>query len=683
MRLLDVVAIPHPAGNRIDVSWRLPTSPAFPRVRVVRRERTHPTTPNPASAAEGVVVPEVAGQLSAVDTGLQGETMYYYALFPYATAGAGGTIVISDAAEQIDRGNRTSAMATSPLGLADQMYELLPLIYHRYDTGPPPGMSPEDQARGALRRYLDLPGGQLDQIYSFARAILDFADLGRVDGGLLPLLAQWIGWNTDYSLEIEAQRNEIRNATEIYKRVGLIPVIEATVKRISGKESRSKEFVHNVATTNRPGRLNLWQRTRHAGTWGQAGLLSLDASSDGRPVAVRDGLGLLWLLYHKEEDDRRSVWSKTFSDASGWSPSQPVSEGRLTYKHPSAVVQGSRLVVFWGAYDSARDVWTIESRSLSGTTWSAVETFVPPEGSPAAQRRLPVAVADDAGGVWLFWLEKTGDRWGLKYNRHDGTTWQVNPSPSLPDDNGQDPRVVDDVFAVFHPTDAAQRIWLLWARLDAAATPEQTRWAVAYRVKAGIDPTVSDWSQIRTLPKDAGDDDHDREPSALVQQGGDLEVLWASHHGGRWSVWGNVLNRATHGWGTPEELGAAPYSMRAPLAFPNGPDTVLVFRSTESLRYTSAVYTATETVDFRYSGSTTVDARNPGQLAMRGRFDDFGTYVYDSGTHGRRTNDDWYARDTVGVYVAAATNDNEISRLDQVLREFLPATDRAVFIKDA
>ena len=147
-------------------------------------------------------------------------------------------------------------------------------------------------------------------------------------------------------------------------------------------------------------------------------------------------------------------------------------------------MQGGRLVLFWGAYDAGRDLWTIESRVRSGGSWSPVATFVPPEGDDTVPRRQPVAVDDGSGGIWLFWLEQVGAAWVLKYNRHDGTTWQVNPSPIVPADAGQPPRVVDDVSAIFHPDDAAQPLWVFWARQDPAAAPGQTRWSVAYRVKA-------------------------------------------------------------------------------------------------------------------------------------------------------------------------------------------------------
>ena len=63
MRLEKITATPHPAGNRIDLAWVNPDPEAYPHVRVVRRERTHPT-----SLEDGVVVP-----LFSLDLGFQGE----------------------------------------------------------------------------------------------------------------------------------------------------------------------------------------------------------------------------------------------------------------------------------------------------------------------------------------------------------------------------------------------------------------------------------------------------------------------------------------------------------------------------------------------------------------------------------------------------------------------------------
>ncbi|NTU85596.1 MAG: hypothetical protein HGA45_40720, partial [Chloroflexales bacterium] len=78
MRLQAITAVPHPAGNRIDLSWANPDPALFPGVRVVRRAGTHPTGPD-----DGALVDEGLGLLAASDVGLHGETVYYYALFPY------------------------------------------------------------------------------------------------------------------------------------------------------------------------------------------------------------------------------------------------------------------------------------------------------------------------------------------------------------------------------------------------------------------------------------------------------------------------------------------------------------------------------------------------------------------------------------------------------------------------
>src|SRR5262249_48909102 len=149
-----------------------------------------------------------------------------------------------------DPHNRVAAMASAPYCMTEQMVELLPALYQRYDTN------------GQLRRFLELAGGQLDQLYSFARGMLNLHNPDKMDGALLPLLAQWIGWPVDFRLDVAARRQEIQNAPYLYRTIGLIPTVEATVKRSLGLESRTREFVHNVARSNQPERLNLWMRQR-------------------------------------------------------------------------------------------------------------------------------------------------------------------------------------------------------------------------------------------------------------------------------------------------------------------------------------------------------------------------------------------------------------------------------------
>ena len=676
MRLQDITATPHPLGNRIDLAWVNPDPDQYPGVRVVRREGTHPTSPE-----DGVLVAEGEGLQQAADVALKGETMYYYALFPYQ----------GDPPEyQVDRHNRTAAMATAPYDMAGRMYDLLPGIYHRYDTAlpssVPEGMPEEDEDKGQLRRFLDLPGSQLDQIYSFARAMLDLYDIDAVDGRLLPLLAQWIGWETDYRQEIDTQRNEVRSAPYVYQRIGLIPTLESTVKRIIGWESRTKEFVHNIFRSNCPERLNIWVRQRDvAGEWSEpTEPLSLDFAYEGRPTAVHDGDGTLWLFYHTLGNDQWDIWYKSYRQDAGWAPSQPLTHRTPTDVHPTAVVQGNTLWVFWASYTDTDHRWRIHYRTRSAGQWSSIATYPDPETDPGTDRRRPWAVVDRAGGLWLFWLERVGVQWRLKYNRYDGTTWELGTAGDFPPDLGVDPRVEDDLYVLSHPTDLTQSLWLFWARRVPTGEPGQTQWQIAYRVKQGIAPAVSDWTPVRTLPKvETGY--HDREPAALVDGDGNVELFWSSNRDRSWSILRQTVDVGTHGWATPQAITGNPYSQRDPLPISAATATWLIYRSNRSLVYTSAVFSATETLDARYAGCTTVDTRNLAKIALRGQFEDFQTYSYAAGRDGKQASQDWYARDTVGIYLTPDPKEVTLivrnqNLIERVLRQFLPIQVRTVFI---
>jgi hypothetical protein len=682
MRLLNIAAVANAAGNRIDLTWINPNPAGFPGVRVVRREQTHPLNPT-----DGTTVADGNGLLSASDTGLKGETAYYYSLFPYS----GNPIVFAP-----DPHNRASAVATAPYNFSGLMYALLPAIYHRYDEAQPassnPALTAADQVRGELQRFLDLPGSQFDSIYSLARAALNLYDPQRVEGVLLPFLAQWIGWKNDYSLEVSAQRNEILFAPYLFQTIGLIPTVEATVKRLtlvpggSGWESQTKEFVYNVARTNQPERLNLWFMERpNGGSFGASALASENFVYDWRPTAVTESEGSVSFFYQTYRIHGWDIWTKKFvpAQASPWQPSAPVVDQPGIDTRPTAALQGSVLWLFWESFDTTQPPgsrkWQIKFQQRIAGTWSAPAIF----GDAATARRMPAAVADNAGGLWLFWLEQSATGWSVKYNHNDGTNWLPAPV-SFPLDGGADPRVEGDLIAIFHPTSATQRIWLFWARHEPAARAGQSRWTIAYRIKQGLDPAVIDWSAVSELPK-ASADNHDREPAPLVDSAGNIELFWSSTRNGGWTLWHDTLNIGTLTFGAPAQVTNTPYSNRAPLAVATSAGTLLVFRSNESPPHSSSVYRATQTLDVRYNGATTADTRNAAKIALFGKFEDFQTYTYDAGTNGVRTNDDRIARDTIGLYLTPDTADPvqikaTISRLASALGDFMPITERAVFI---
>ncbi|MEU1390951.1 MULTISPECIES: phage tail protein [unclassified Nonomuraea] len=631
MRLLDLTATPHSSGNRIDLAWRTPEPDRLTGVRVMRRRDTHPTSPS-----DGELIAEGLGLTAVTDCGLHGETVYYYTLFPFD----GGR-----RSYEPDPGNKISAMALSRYDFAQQMYDLLPALYHRYDA-----------EHRYLRRFLDLPGSELDRLYSIATAMLSVKDLRRVDGALLPLLAQWIGWPTDRSAPVATQRNEVRQAARLYQTIGTIAALDATVARVTRWTGRTKEFTHNVARTNQPERLNLWSARRDgAGQWLEPGLTSVNFAYDGRPAAVREPDGSVLVFYHTYRRGGWDLWAKRLRDGQ-WEASRPVVEWHGMDQHPAVARQRATLWLFWESYDPVYRGRYLSFSKRSDGTWTPPQVFM----DQRTDRHRPAAVSDAAGGVWLFWLEPDG----IRYNRHDGADWELSEPGLLT--AGDD---LDDLFALM--TD--DRLWLFWTYRDTDAAG-RTWSSVAYR---SLDLSADEWSPVYHLPKTGHD--HDRQPAARAIKGG-IELFWSTTRHGGWSISRNTL---TTDWGEAEQVGSSPATRRAPLPVDLGADgTLLLYRSNQSVERSSAVFGATRTLDHRYAGTTTVDTTAKAKLALRGSFADFQTYLYDNG----RTNADRIADDTIGVFLTpprAVDPDQAaeiVTRLGRVLADFVPVTTRPVFI---
>ncbi|MFI7690053.1 phage tail protein [Nonomuraea sp. NPDC049655] len=631
MRLLDLTATPHSSGNRIDLAWRTPEPDRLAGVRVMRRRDTHPTSPS-----DGELVAEGLGLTAVTDCGLHGETVYYYTLFPFSE---------DPRAYEPDPGNRISAMALSRYDFAQQLYDLLPALYHRYDA-----------EHRYLRHFLELPGSELDRLYSLTTSMLSLKDPRRVDGVLLPLLAQWIGWPTDRSAPVATQRNEVRQAAHLYRTIGTIAALDATVARVSGWAGRTKEFTHNVARTNQPERLNVWSLRRDgAGQWHEPALTSVNFAYDGRPAAVREPDGSLLIFYHTHRRHGWDLWAKRLRDGQ-WEASAPVVDRHGIDQHPTAAWQRATLWLFWESYDPVHRRRYLSFSTRADDTWSPPQAFMDQQ----TDRWRPAAVSDAADGVLLFWLEQDV----IRFNRHDGADWELTKPGSLPAGHG-----LDDLFALM--TD--DRVWLFWTFRDTGAD-EQTWSSVAYRSRA---LSSGDWSPVYNLPKSGHY--HDRQPAARAIEGG-VELFWSTTRYGGWSISHNTL---TTDWGEAEQVGSSPATRRAPLPVDLGADgTLLLYRSNQSLERSSAVYAATRTLDHRYAGTTTVDTTAKAKLALQGSFADFQTYLYDNG----RADKDRIADDTIGVFLTpprAVDPDQAaeiVTRLGRVLADFVPVTTRPVFI---
>jgi phage tail-like protein len=404
MQVTNLRAEADPRGGRIRLSWTTPQRADFARfrgVKVVRRERSFPDA---RQVAEGEAVyldttTEFGRETGFVDSGLDGGTNYYYAVAAFD----------DDTAAPSYYPAFVSALATSPFGTAEQLYASLPAIYQRFDTLLPPAvprLDPRDASKGQLRRLLEMFGLQFDLLRSYAAATRDFTDVNRLDGALLPLLSQWLGWPTDYSLPFDKQRGEIRYAPHFYRTTGIAANLRATLNRLTTWNAEIKEFVHNVFVANDPEQRAVWESVRHAGQWGAPRTASLHTAYEGRAAAVAETAAAQWLFYHATQKRQRPrgqdsdfcapgdfahVWFKLW-DFDRWTPAQPVTFRDAVCKYPSAVrrkADGS----FWVFYNESVE-------QSAGRRWRLRLNLLA-AGRPAAPARLcgktsgPFSLAED------------------------------------------------------------------------------------------------------------------------------------------------------------------------------------------------------------------------------------------------------------------------------------------------
>jgi hypothetical protein len=392
VKVLGLSAQPDLRGNQIDIAWMNPDFADFKGVKVLRREGTYPEVPSDVGS-EFQIHDEPASATSAgspasfSDAGLKSETVYYYAVVAY------------DSVPQYFPAF-TAAMTTGSYQSAELMYRYLPSLYRRFDTSIPPTLlprelDPADAKRGQLLRMIEIFGLQVDLLRSFAKGVRDFSSIDRVDGELLPLLAEWIGWDTSFNLSLAKQRNEIKYAPHFYRTTGIAANLRATLNRVSSWDVQIKEFVHNVFRSNDPEQLQIWEIEKVGVASSAPQLVTLDRAYEGKPAALQAADKRVWLFYHSRQavplrqgpQDHWQIYYKVKADDE-WLPSRGLSQKGSVNKYPTALQRADgSFWLFWAEYQDP-----------AGRGLPQIQLAVFSAGRPAQ----PAVVAGTTAGPFSF-----------------------------------------------------------------------------------------------------------------------------------------------------------------------------------------------------------------------------------------------------------------------------------------
>jgi hypothetical protein len=289
---------------------------------------------------------------------------------------------------------------------------------------------------------------------------------------------------------------------------------------------------------------------------------------------------------------------------------------------------------------------------------------------PPSADSEPSAFQDTGNNIWLFWSSRRNGAWNIWCNRFDGTSWGVAKQLTNGGEADREP------CAVF---DSAGRIWVFWSRKRINGL--NSFWNIYYRTTT--ETNFASLSEANwTVPKEltpVPTDFENKEPAAVVIAANTVQLFFASGVNGGWHIRSSVITPASQAPDQPVTSGQ--FSHRAPAVLRIDSVTQLWFRNNQSREYVSPLYPAAHTLDARYGGSTTVDADNTQKISARGELSDVQRYTYDTA----RAAQNWYARDSIGIFLAADTNDPKVIEttslfIESVVKRFLPIQVRVVLI---
>lgn len=285
----------------------------------------------------------------------------------------------------------------------------------------------------------------------------------------------------------------------------------------------------------------------------------------------------------------------------------------------------------------------------------------------------PNELQDNDGKIWLFWSSRRDGRWQIWYNVFDGTHWESAKKLTTATSAK---RQAAGVF--FDAADPNRKIWVFWSRKGADG------WNIYYQTKPSTDFNDTTWNpEVELSPIPSGQKYENKDPAVKLDQQG-IRVFWSSNRTRNWNIWYKTFDKGLDDWTAETAATTGHFTKNGPAVLQNSTgDVWLIYRSNRSIAYSSEVYPSTISHDDRYTGSLAIDEFNRDRIGGHAKLEDILAYTYDTG----KEITDWYARDTIGIYLTPDTEDQQlISRNQEVVKgildRFLPIQTRVVFIID-
>ncbi len=173
-------------------------------------------------------------------------------------------------------------------------------------------------------------------------------------------------------------------------------------------------------------------------------------------MAVADSSGGVWVFWQSSEND---IWSNHYTPGGGWQGNEQRTSSTDIDNSPYAVAASNGDIwLFWSrTTGSNTDIWSARYERSTGA-WQAES----PVTSNSAVDRNPVAIEDDSGTMWVFWLSDRSGNLDIWYSRYHQFMGRFLVNTALTTDV-----LAETNLALLCGT--AGRIWVFWSSYAAVA----------------------------------------------------------------------------------------------------------------------------------------------------------------------------------------------------------------------